>query len=58
MKKKTVKYHKQHGSYAFVCYTDFCKAFDNDHNVDYSLLFWKLIYSNKGSLFSAFFWYC
>jgi len=44
--KETVHYYRQRGSHVFCCFVDFSKAFDN---VDYWLLFCKLIDSNKSN---------
>ena len=49
--KKTVYYYRQHGSHVFTCFIDFNKGFDN---VDYWLLFSKLLDSNDSRLLRVF----
>ena len=44
--KQTVNHYRQNGSHVFACFIDFNKAFDN---VDFWLLFCKLIDKNNGS---------
>ena len=44
--KQTVNHYRQNGSHVFACFIDFNKAFDN---VDFWLLFCKLIDNNNGS---------